>query len=84
MIGEKYLSPWEKGDQGHQASSPSRPVEARLDLHKCAEVGQIVDKAVEVGDVVRDVHSMRVDLLQLFLVHLRHTCVWGVRRRALS
>lgn len=46
----------------------------RTHSHKSAQVPKLVDEAVKVGDIVRDVHLMRVDLFQPSLVHLCHAC----------
>ena len=52
----------------------SRVNAVRSHSHKSAQVPKLIDEAVEVGDVVGDVHLMRVDLFQPSLVHLCHAC----------
>lgn len=43
--------------------------------HKSAQVPEIIDERVEIGDVVCDLRSARIHVLQPSLEHFCHACV---------
>lgn len=68
------MGTWGGGDDSTIYVTQEKIWQVNTDSHECAEIPKLVDKTVEVSDVVRDVYLLWINLLQPSLIHFCDTC----------